>query len=91
MQVVSDESGQMPSTGLLRLQEHAKIFATAAKSKRTRQAYTQQWARFQEWCRDHCVIDRPIEVTSFIAHLAEEGIRPSSIDLALVAISSTRL
>ncbi len=85
-----ERSGQMPSHGLVRLQEHAQVFATNAKSESTRRAYRQQWERFEEWCRDHGVTTLPalpITVASYIAYLAEEGIRPSSIDLALVAIS----
>jgi len=82
--------GEELSPELIRLRDRAKIFASAAKSRRTREAYSKSWAQFEEWCRDHGVTSLPadpIAVASYVAHLAEEGIRPTSINLSLVAVS----
>ena len=82
--------GEELSPELIRLRDRAKIFASAAKSKRTREAYSKAWAQFEEWCRDHGVTSLPadpIVVAAFVTYLAEEGIRPTSIDLALTAVS----
>ena len=83
-------AGEELSPELIRLRDQAKIFASGAKSRRTREAYSKAWAQFEEWCRDHGVTSLPADpvlVAAFVTYLAEEGIRPTSIDLALVAIS----
>jgi integrase len=86
----STEPGRNPAENLARLRQRAQAFATNSKSENTRKAYRQHWARFEEWCRDHDMIPlpaSPITVASFITHLAETGIRPSSIGLVLTSIS----
>jgi site-specific recombinase XerD len=61
-----------------------------AQSKRTTTAYARAWERFEAWARDQGVAPLPASpafVATYIAHLDAEGLKPSSIDVALAAIA----
>lgn len=83
-------SRETPLEDLVRLRRKAEVFATNSKSENTRKAYRHHWDRFENWCRSHRVPPlpaSPVTVASYITHLAETGIRPSSIGLVLTSIS----
>lgn len=55
----------------------------------TRKAYTRQWAEFSAWCRERSRVSLPAtgETTAeYVAHLADTGRSPSTIEQALAAV-----
>ncbi len=72
------------------LVESAQTYVAAAKAKRTREAYASAWRTFERWCEAHGCCALPASGTTvalFIAHRADAGCRPATIELDLSAIS----
>jgi integrase len=68
----------------------ARSYAAAAKSEATKRAYSRAWAAFAAWCEDQGVSALPATgatVAASLAHRADEGAKPASLDLYLAAIS----
>ena len=72
-------------------------YVTASKAENTRRMYRTQWATFEKFCAEHVDDDgnlqpynplpaQPAAVVDYIAHLADEGRKASSIQQALAAI-----
>jgi len=79
-----------PSQGLSPYREKARAFASNSKSEATKKAYAKQWERFDAWTLETgetALPASPLTVAGYIAFLAEEGIRPTSINLAVTSIS----
>lgn len=71
-------------------QEAAAAYVDAARSPNTLRAYAADCRAFATWCEARGVRPMPASGTvlaGYIAHMAEHGARPSSIDRALSAIS----
>jgi integrase len=73
-----------------KLIEHARAFARAARSERTRDAYRYQWARFEGWCEAHGLVPLPAAASAVALYLsawAKDGAAIASLAQALAAIS----
>lgn len=76
------------------LQHHVERvghYAEAAQADNTRRAYMGDWNRFVDWCRaqgTNPLPAAPSAVASYLAHLADEGKKASTIDRALASISA---
>lgn len=68
------------------LDEAARRYAGLAPAPRTREAYERAWRSFAAW-PGATFPTPPATLASYIAHLADRGVAPASIDLALAAIS----
>ena len=68
----------------------AQGYAAASRSEATRRAYSGDWQRFVGWC-EHKGLDSlpalPGTVALYLSALVDEGLRSSTVDRALVAIS----
>jgi integrase len=68
----------------------ARAYAAAAKSEATKRAYRGAWLAFVAWCHESGASPLPASgatVAAYIAHRADEGAKPASVDLYLAAIS----
>lgn len=66
-----------------------RSYLAAEKSANTRRAYAADWAAFQTWCEALQLAVLPAEpmtVARYLAHLADSGLKPSSITRAVSAI-----
>ena len=87
---MSDKGIIKPSAEVERLSESAKEHASDAKAENTKRAYRADWHKFEEWSAVNEVSPIPATpevVAAYVAHLAETGYKPASIDRALVSIS----
>ncbi len=79
---------------LARLEELAAAASAAVAtslSANTRRAYASTWADFTAWCEAHALESLPAEpetVALYVTSLVSEGLRASSLDRALAAIST---
>ena len=72
------------------LRQRARDYARAARADNTWSTYESQWKRFAAWCeinRLAALPAAPDTVGLYCTHLADLGRRPSSMDVALAAIS----
>jgi integrase len=80
-----------PFAGELALEaEHARAFAAASMSSRTRETYELQWRLFVAWCRPRGLQPLPAApetVALYLSALATRQLAAATIELALVAIS----
>lgn len=68
----------------------ARAYAAASKAPATIKAYSGAWLAFAEWCAEQSLNALPATgatVAAYLAHRADEGARPASMDLYLAAIS----
>lgn len=79
---------------LVRLEELASAASAAVAaslSPNTRRAYASTWRDFEAWCGAHGLASLPAEpatVALYVTSLVAEGLRASSLDRALAAIST---
>jgi site-specific recombinase XerD len=62
----------------------------ASHAKATQAAYAKDWARFEAWCVDRALKPlppAPEAIALYLAHLAKEGLKASSISRALSGIT----
>jgi integrase len=86
----SSGSSQTPAPSLQTLLERARDLAEDARAPSTRRAYRNDLATFTSFCRTNAVPSLPASaetVAAFLAHLAQEGRRASTIARALTAIA----
>lgn len=72
------------------LVERAQAYAESAKASATVRAYERDWMRFEAWCattRARSLPARPATVGVYLAFLADNGKRVSTIERALAAIA----
>ena len=77
------------STGLVDPLASVRSYIDAEKSANTRRAYAADWADFQVWCeRVSCPVlpAAPIDVARYLAHLADGGLKTSTIQRRTAAI-----
>lgn len=68
----------------------ARNYAAAAKSDATKRAYRGAWLAFVAWCQESGASPLPASgaiVAAYLAHRADEGAKPASLDLYLAAIT----
>lgn len=68
----------------------AADYASSEKSEATRRAYRSDWRHFEQWCsaRNLSTLPASIETTaSYLAHLADSGLKASTISRRLAAIA----
>jgi site-specific recombinase XerD len=68
----------------------AKSYARDAKSEATRRAYRADWQHFSEWCSRHNAEPLPARidaVAAYLAHLADAGLKASTITRRCAAIA----
>lgn len=71
--------------------DRAKAYAGAARSTRTMKAYASAFALFVTWCRTagaNSMPADPLTVAAYVAHLADTGRKPATIDLHVAAIGA---
>ena len=71
--------------------DRAKAYAGAARSTRTMKAYASAFALFTTWCREAGANSMPADaltVAAYVAHLADTGRKPATIDLHVAAIGA---
>lgn len=76
------------------LLDRAGEYISSARSASTRRAYSGAWGRFRRWAASvGAGVDPPSDqtVALYLAHLAEQGKLPSTIESALCAISQACL
>ena len=64
-------------------------YALAEKSEATRKAYRSDIRHFQDWCTDHALQALPASpeaVADYLAHLADKGLKASTIGRRLAAV-----
>lgn len=79
-----------PADALVPL-DRAKAYADAARSDRTRKAYSSAFAVFVTWCRSVNAEPMPAEpavIAAYVAHLADAGRKVATIDLHVAAIAA---
>lgn len=79
------------STELAELAEAASSCLDAGKADATRKAYARDAAAFSTWCASNGLDAMPVAPTTvglYLAHLAEEGRKVSTIERALAAIGA---
>ena len=72
------------------ISDSAKAFAEAASSKNTKRAYSADWAAFTAWCELTGRMPLPAEpeaLADFIATMADDGYKPSTINRRVSAIA----
>lgn len=70
--------------------ERAQSYAVDARAPNTRRAYRSDWRMFRQWTESRGVPHlpaAPVLVAAYLAYLADEGYRTSTIDRALAAIA----
>jgi integrase len=80
-----------PASLAATIAESALRYASQARSPRTRAAYAREQRAFAAWCQERSLPALPTTgavLASYIAALADRGIAPASIDLALAAVSA---
>lgn len=68
----------------------AAAHAQNARAVNTRRSYAREWARWEAYALDHgasALPASPLVVAAYIAHLDAEGLSPSSLDVAMSAIT----
>lgn len=79
------------STELVDPMASVRSYLEAEKSDNTRRAYASDWADFHTWCeRVNCssLPAAPIDVARYLAHLADDGLKSSTIQRRAAAIAS---
>lgn len=69
----------------------ANDFAKRDRAERTKAAYEHEWRTFERWCTDHllCALPAsPVTLVLFLTARAKDGVRPSSLSVALAAIAA---
>jgi integrase len=72
------------------LVKSANAYAAESKSSGTRRVYGSHWRAFEAWCSSCSLTPLPASpslVATYLAALADQGKRPSTIGLALAAIA----
>lgn len=75
---------------IVKLEKRADMYAAASLSPKTRAAYESDWKAFHAWCEAHDIDGWPASaetVCLYISHLADRGLRKSSISRAMTSIS----
>lgn len=70
--------------------EHARAFAHAARSERTRDACRHQWARFEVWCEAHALVPLPASPATVALYLSaweSEAVSVATLAQAQAAIA----
>jgi site-specific recombinase XerD len=89
----TDLPARAPSTGppaLTDVLTSAAGYAAEEKSAATRRAYRSDWAQFSTWCESVKAISlpaAPATVAGYLAHLADSGLKASTIGRRLAAIA----
>ncbi len=81
------EGGNPAPVDPVRLRE----YRAASKAEATKRAFEKNWRGFEKWCAAHKVKPFPCEpqtVEAFLVHLADRGLKASSIDQARWAINA---
>ena len=66
-------------------------YRAASKAEATKRAFEKNWRGFEKWCSGHQVAGFPCPpetLEAFLVHLAEQGLKASSIDQARWAINA---
>jgi len=82
--------GPMASSRLAEDVARAAAHAVHARAVNTRRAYAREWERWEAYAFDHGAIAlpaSPLVVAAYVAHLDAEGLAPSSLDVAMSAIT----
>lgn len=72
------------------LVERAEAYAACATAASTREAYAADWRSFAAWCTHAglaCLPAPPAVVAAYVAHLADQGRKVSTIERALAGIA----
>jgi site-specific recombinase XerD len=88
--LTSLEPAPKPSGLLAQLDAAGRRYQRAARSESTWRAYRSDWADFVQWCSTHGsapVPAAPETVAYYLTHLAETGLRVSTIRRRLASIS----
>lgn len=68
----------------------AKKYIESSKAANTKKAYQTDWRHFLDWCNQHNVISMPADpqtISDYIADLADQGYKPSTIQRRIASIS----
>jgi site-specific recombinase XerD len=79
------------STALVDPMASVRAYLEAEKSDNTRRAYKADWADFEAWCHaQSCTLlpAAPIDVARYLAHLADGGLKTSTIQRRTSAIAA---
>jgi site-specific recombinase XerD len=82
------------STELFDPRASVRSYLAAEKSKNTRRAYAADWASFTTWCEANDRISlpaTPIDVATYLAQLADGGLKAKTIQRRTAAIRSAHL
>ncbi len=83
-------AGSGAPTALDTLADRAALYVAAGRSAATRRGYACDWRRFEAWAQEHGLQPLPASsetVELYLAHLADAGRRPTTIERALAGIS----
>jgi integrase len=93
--VKAGEAGTVDLSGVdPALIETARRRRKNIKAERTKETYRSQWWAFAGWCETRglsCLPAAPVTVELYLNDRASKGIRPSSLDVALAAISQAHV
>ncbi len=84
-------AGSQPLAELGELSESARRYAAEQHAKNTKRAYAADWQTFATWARAHGVEPELVEdaqLASYLAHLADLGRSPATIDRAARGIGA---
>jgi site-specific recombinase XerD len=73
-----------------RYKSKATKYIESSKSANTKKAYRTDWQHFLDWCNQQNVISMPADpqtVSDYIADLADQGFKPSTIQRRIASIS----
>lgn len=79
------------STALVDPLASVRAYLEAEKSSNTRRAYASDWTDFSEWCgrvSEQALPALPVTVARYLAHLADSGLKTSTIQRRQAAIAS---
>ena len=82
--------GPMASSRLAEDVARAAAHAVHARAVNTRRSYAREWERWEAYAFDHGAMAlpaSPLVVAAYMAHLDAEGLAPSSLDVAMSAIT----
>lgn len=82
--------GPMASSRLAEDVARAAEHAVHARAVNTRRSYAREWERWEAYAFDHgasALPASPLVVAAYMAHLDAEGLAPSSLDVAMSAIT----
>ena len=82
------------ATHLVDPRASVRAYIDAATAGNTRKAYKSDWADFSTWCEGAgkaALPAEPIDVAAYLAHLADRGIKASTIQRRIAAIRAAHL